>query len=245
MADLNTKFDLGTLAPGLRFYITSVNVALESGHFFAEFAGWGLQGNKFKNQKNGSNLSGGNLKLPMEVPRMASDPSAPVNIGRLKFGREFNLGENVSPGRIELGFQIIGAVTLKKGEQPQKVGYQGFITITPTEWGRIQRPDNVQVAYGFIGEPPKSMLISVPSLRDTQDLQFDFVIDQKLKIGIAPKTGQTPLSMISGILIDGIIETHRELGNMAIGSKVPGLVEAVNVGTAIGGNLRRKRHYRA
>ncbi|KAK6510320.1 hypothetical protein TWF481_005033 [Arthrobotrys musiformis] len=245
MADLNTKIYLGTLAQGLKFSVTSAEVILNPGPFFGEFSGWGVKGKRFKNQKDGRNLTGGTLRLPLEVPKIARNPTAPVNIGSIKFSREFSPGQNVAPGRIEIGFQIVGAVALKKGDKPQPCGYRGFITITPTDWGRVERPDSVQVAYGFVGEAPKSTLISVPTLRDTQDLQFDFVIDQKMKIGMTPSFSQTTLNKISGGIIDLVIEGHREAANFAIGSKVPGLVEGVNIIGTVGGNLGRKRNFRA
>ncbi|RVD81470.1 uncharacterized protein DFL_009334 [Arthrobotrys flagrans] len=248
MADLNTKIDLGILAPTLKFSITSVDVILENGPFFGEFSGWGITGDKFKNQKNGLNLPGGNLRLPLQVPKIASNPDAPVNIGSVKFGREVSLGENVAPGRIEIGFQVVGSVALKKGDNPQPCGYRGFITITPTEWGHVQRPDNVQVAYGFLGEPPRSTLLPVPNLRDTPDLKFDFVIGPDMKIGMTPSLSTSLLNKISGGIIDVALQAHQEVANFAIGSKVPGLVEGVNIIGTIPGNVnsrRIKRHYRA
>ncbi|KAK6352052.1 hypothetical protein TWF718_005201 [Orbilia javanica] len=245
MADLNTKINLGMLAPGLKFSLTKVDVILERGPFFGSFTGWGVNGQRFKNQISGANLAGGNLKMPLEVPKMKSDPEAPVHIGTTKFTREVSPGQNVAPGRIELQFQIVGSVVLKKGERPQPCGYKGFITITPTEWGRVQRPDNVQIAYGFFGEPGRSTLIGVPALRDTQDLQFDFVIGPDMKIGMTPSLSTSLLNKISGGIIDVTLQAHQELANFAIGSKVPGLVEGVNIVGTIPGNVRRKRQYRA
>ncbi|KAF3307662.1 hypothetical protein TWF173_002628 [Orbilia oligospora] len=246
MADLNTKIDLGILAPGLKFSITSVDVILEKGPFFGEFIGWGINGNKFKNQKNGLNLASGNLRLPLQVPKIANTPEAPVNIGTVKFGREVSPTENVSPGRIEIGFQVVGSVALKKGAKPQPCGYKGYITITPTEWGRVQRPDGVQIAYGFIGQPPRSTLVGVPNLRDTHDLKFDFVIGPDMKIAMTPSLGTSLLNKISGGIIDVALQAHQEAANFAIGDRVPGLVEGVNIIGTIPGNFRRiKRQYRA
>ncbi|KAL0946019.1 hypothetical protein HGRIS_012296 [Hohenbuehelia grisea] len=142
-------------------------------------------------------------------------------------------------GFAEIFYRLHGTTKTASGREV-KIDTKGTIGVHTTDWKLGERPDTCIISYGIACHAAKMLTLDVPKLQQPQSVSFCFAVDTDAEgathvavIGVP--TERTVLEKISGTIITGILEFHKE--GLAAAAGAAGGFGAVRLGFKTAGAI--------
>lgn len=119
---------------------------------------------------------------------------------------------------IYLRFQLQGTATIDGGTIDLS-SMHGFITISTTDWGYLERPDYSNVTYQLADQSPRNLGVEVLSMQSPKDASLIVGVNAKeKKVGVNASVDEDVVKDLIGWALKGIFKAHEKAAGWVIGA---------------------------